>query len=64
MPVPPDIFAVSSDALCYARIVRKPEGFQLVDFREVELPEGTFGGGPLGGPLRDPGVLREQLENS
>jgi len=62
VPVPPDIFAVSSESLCYARIVQRPEGFELVEFREVELPEGTFGGGLLGGPLRDPGVLREQLE--
>ena len=61
VPVPPDIFAVSFDSLCYARIVRKSEGFQVVEFRDVELHDGTFAGGPLGGPLRDPVELREKL---
>lgn len=61
-PVPPDVFAISSNSLSYARIVRHLNDFEFDEFRQVDIEAGAFGDGPLGGPLRNQVALREHLE--
>lgn len=56
--VPPDVFWLEAARLVYGRFVRAESGFEVEAFQQVELPDGLFGSGPLGGSMHDPGLFR------
>ncbi len=57
-PVPPHVFALDGGGLVYGRFVRGESGYDVEDFSRVELPEGLFGEGPLGGQMHDVGLFK------
>ena len=48
-------------ALVYGRFVRAESGFEVEDVSRVDLPEGLFAEGPLGGPMHDVGLFKPLL---
>lgn len=63
LPAPPHVFSLSSDGLSYARL--EPTGGERLEVRETrraELPAGTVRPGVLGGPLSDPVLFGETLD--
>lgn len=61
--MPPHVFAVEPGRLAYGRFPHGDHGLEAVDFHEVELTEGLFGEGPLGGPLLDASAFREAISS-
>ncbi|MEM8994943.1 MAG: hypothetical protein AAGF23_09140, partial [Acidobacteriota bacterium] len=61
MPAPPHVFALSGRELRYAAFFRGPQGYAFDAERSVELPDGTFAEGVLGGPLREASHLKEAV---
>ncbi len=62
VPVPPHVFGLDGGRLRYGCFAAANGGFEFREYQVVELDGGLFGGGPLGGGLREPGSLREPLE--
>lgn len=60
-PVPPHVFLLDARALVYGRFVRAESGYEVEEVSQVDLPEGLFGTGPLGGPMHDPGLFKPLL---
>ncbi|MEE8137578.1 MAG: hypothetical protein V3T81_01700 [Thermoanaerobaculia bacterium] len=61
--MPPHVFAVDREQLRYGRFVRSAQGFEVEEYRVVGLPPDLLGGGPLGGAMRDPLLLRAPLRD-
>lgn len=62
VPGPPNAFAVDGKRLRFAHFSRHETGFDLVEYRQVDLEPELFATGPLGGPLHDPVRFRSALE--
>ncbi|MEM1183016.1 MAG: hypothetical protein AAGM22_32035 [Acidobacteriota bacterium] len=62
VPAPPHVFALSGRELRYAAFFRGPQGFAFDAEQSVELPEGTFADGVLGGPLRESGQFKDAVQ--
>jgi len=60
-PVPPHVFMLDAQGLVYGRFVRAESGFEVEEVSQVDLPEGLFGEGPLGGPMHDVGLFKPLL---
>ena len=60
-PVPPHVFLLDASALVYGRFVKAESGFEVEDVSQIDLPEGLFGEGPLGGPMHDVGLFKPLL---
>ena len=61
VPAPPHVFALDAQRLRYGRFAREGAGLRFLESHAVELPPDAFQSGPLGGPPRDPDVLRGRL---
>jgi hypothetical protein len=59
LPSPPHVFALDETRLRYGQLIADRQGLRLRAFRQLQLPPASFQNGLLGGPLRDPGALRE-----
>ena len=59
LPSPPHVFALDAARLRYGHLAVDRQGLRLRAFRQLALPPDSFQNGLLGGPLRDPGALRE-----
>jgi hypothetical protein len=59
LPSPPHVFALDEERLRYAQLLVERQGVRLRAFRQLALPPDSYQNGMLGGPLRDPGALRE-----
>ncbi len=61
VPAPPHVFALDAGRLRYARFPREGARMRFPESHSVELEADAFQSGPLGGPLRDPELLRSRL---
>jgi len=59
LPSPPHVFVLDAARLRYGQLAVDRQGLRLRAFRQLALPPDSFQHGLLGGPLRDPGALRE-----
>ena len=62
LPVPPHAFSVDATRLLYGRFAQSDGRFDFQEFHEAPLGPDSFVPGPLGGPVRDPEVLRGRIE--
>ncbi len=62
LPVPPHAFSVDGERLLYGRFAPSDGRFDFQEFHQVELDSDSFLPGPLGGPVRDPEILRGRIE--
>lgn len=62
LPVPPGVFSIEPERLCYARFDRGDAGFEVAEFHCVDLLADSFGTGPMGGSLVEQGAFEKALD--